>query len=610
MKSLLIFAVVLFSLQLSSAALTVTRYVGLAANTWLVSDHNSTVIIDAGFNDVDASGIAALANSMNKTVTSIFITHPHPDHFGGLPYLHVAFPGVPAYVANTMIAQATVGAAILFSGSANFTVMPLVNTSTIPGLSVDLMVNADFKPAESDVTSIVYEPSQQIVFTGDLVYNRQFLFLGGTVNADKLNNWIDILDQFDSTYSGWTMYPGHGEATPNITQVIREDRKYLIDWMHNLCDVANITVELKGRMMAAYPTWGNSLLLDFSIANPEWMVYKQSKCLQVTVYNGTASNAFLVHDPTGIVIIDSGFSDMDGEAIYNKSLQIGKTVYAIYLTHPHPDHFGGLWSLHQRLPAVPIYVASAEIAGFTKLVAMNSPVNPLIASLNFTLVPIINGTKQLNVLPGGVSLSVFSDIPPHESDVSSFVASTTNFIGFIGDTIYNRAHMFLGPTVNATKVAVWKNLLMGIKSSLADMTIYPGHGAAPIVDVPTVIQENIDYLDFFMASLCNGTQPVNLTVTLVATLTARYPTWTGANVIAFAITNPEWTAYQLATCPGAAPGTTIVATNNNGTSNSTAIRTTVRTSTPAGTTKAPNSMASVISIASAVSVLLFFMLIL
>ena len=70
--------------------------------------------------------------------------------------------------------------------------------------------------------------------------------------------------------------------------------------------------------------------------------------------NPGSVNAYWVEGPDGIVIVDAGRNVTGGQRIADEVSRKGRRVAAILLTHPHPDHVGGVGVLHEKFPDTPI----------------------------------------------------------------------------------------------------------------------------------------------------------------------------------------------------------------------------------------------------------------
>lgn len=81
--------------------------------------------------------------------------------------------------------------------------------------------------------------------------------------------------------------------------------------------------------------------------------------------NPGSVNIFWLPTPRGLVVIDSGRNVTGGRRAVEDIERTGQPVAAILITHSHPDHVGGLGSLHDAYPQAPIY-ASEATAGYMR----------------------------------------------------------------------------------------------------------------------------------------------------------------------------------------------------------------------------------------------------
>ena len=72
---------------------------------------------------------------------------------------------------------------------------------------------------------------------------------------------------------------------------------------------------------------------------------------------GLFVNSYLVEAEAGVVAVDTSLLVSDIEALRARMRALKKPLLAIMVTHPHPDHFNGVFGLVQD-GEVPVYAAA------------------------------------------------------------------------------------------------------------------------------------------------------------------------------------------------------------------------------------------------------------
>jgi glyoxylase-like metal-dependent hydrolase (beta-lactamase superfamily II) len=188
-------------------------------NSWIVESANGVVIIDTQQLLSEAKNLLREVNKIDKPILGIIITHPHPDHIGGTAVLLKGIANVPIYSTQSVynIMKTDTGGKIelakKFHGNdyADQIVLPnrIVNSGenvTIDGITWNF---EDLGPGEAGDMTLIYLPSQKILFTGDVVNNRMIPFLA----EGRTSDWIKQIEYIKQNYSdAKVLFPGHGES--------------------------------------------------------------------------------------------------------------------------------------------------------------------------------------------------------------------------------------------------------------------------------------------------------------------------------------------------------------------------------------------------------------
>lgn len=244
---------------------------GIAVNSTLIYGDKDAILIDAQFRLSDAHRLVAAILESKKNLTTVYVTHPHPDHYFGLVVIRQAFPNAK-FVALPKVVD---GIKASWEGRVkawkpqygdNIPSHPIIpdalegNTLTLEGETLQV-----FGPLQGDSAgdnSFVWIPSLRAIVGGDTLFSGAHFVYAPMSSAQK-KDWLATIDQIEAL-KPQIVIPGHQVAgAPNDASVLSFMKKYMRD--SDAAQASSKTAdEFKSKMKALYPNLGIDGLLDIS----------------------------------------------------------------------------------------------------------------------------------------------------------------------------------------------------------------------------------------------------------------------------------------------------------------------------------------------------------
>lgn len=244
---------------------------GIAVNSTLVYGDKDAILIDAQFRLSDAHRLVALILESKKNLTTVYVTHPHPDHYFGLVVIRQAFPNAK-FVALPKVVD---GIKASWEGRVkawkpqygdNIPSNPIVpdalegNTLMLEGETLQI-----FGPLQGDSAgdnSYVWIPSLKAVVGGDTLFSGAH-FVYAPMSATQKKDWAGTVDQI-AALKPEIVVPGHQIAgAPNDASVLTFMKKYMQD--SDAAQASSKTAdEFRSKMKSLYPGLGIDGLLNIS----------------------------------------------------------------------------------------------------------------------------------------------------------------------------------------------------------------------------------------------------------------------------------------------------------------------------------------------------------
>ena len=223
--------------------------------------------------------------------------------------------------------------------------------------------------------------------------------------------------------------------------------------------------------------------------------------------------AHVIEGPTGLVLVDGGWTPEAGQDIRALLTSLGKPVQAVLLSHFHPDHWAGLAAA--GLPEVlagPTTAALVQKAGPAMAAAQKQP----------TTVP-----RVAIQPPGPLRLAGVDLLVSYVADTEAPEIMTVEIPGaatiIVQDIFYNRVHAYVSRQLDA-----WIAALKGLESR-GPTTFLVGHGEpATAREIPRLIA----YLETIRPLVATGT-PNQAAV--VAEMVRLFPDFAAPDLLALSL---------------------------------------------------------------------------
>jgi len=237
-----------------------------------VTGEKDAILIDADFTLADAHRTAAAILDSKKNLTTVYVTHWHPDHYFGLVVLKqvfpkaklVALPETVAEIKKTAKAKVQQWQPMYGDGITSKPVIPAPlsgKTLTLEGETLEIHGGAQ---GDSPNNSYVWIPSAKTVVAGDIVYHGVHPWTAET-NAAQRAAWLKTLDEL-SALGATTVVAGHKDPkTKDDAAGIEQTRAYLKAFDEAL-SASKTADELEAKMKAKYPDLQMDIIAHFGAA--------------------------------------------------------------------------------------------------------------------------------------------------------------------------------------------------------------------------------------------------------------------------------------------------------------------------------------------------------
>lgn len=268
--------------------------------------------------------------------------------------------------------------------------------------------------------------------------------------------------------------------------------------------------------------------------------------LQRFVHPYFNANAWLLMNDKQALLIDTASNgNEDGARVADFIARSGRDLFAVVLSHGHPDIFFGIKALRARYPQARVFVSKAEIGDDIVGMARTMEQFGMLPSPDLSA-SVMDYRALLEVmppegisLPGSPTISLKPWVTPGPSEFTRLTCLWMESLQtlFASDLAYNHVHAWAGMGVDRAALTNWLSYLDGVIAAHPGPAIRVITGHGPITDGNVLLAQRA-YLSDLLRLLDSGARGE----AIESEMKKRYPGHAGENFqLHMTATNPAWT---------------------------------------------------------------------
>lgn len=245
---------------------------GFGVSSTIVYGAKEALLVDSQFTLSNAHRLVADIIETGRTLTTVFITHLHPDHFLGLSVIKQAFPHarVVAYQQAAEDVRQAYDFKIAYWGNQVLKENGAKEKFDVETLN-DAVLMLEGHRLEilgllrGDCLNIapIWIPSIKTLIASDLVFSNAHVWMADARDRNMFNDWFKTLDYLESL-GAEVVVPGHGPQNDRLhPSAIGFTRQYMQTFLQIYARV-NDSNELIREMDRIYPGLPVRICLEYS----------------------------------------------------------------------------------------------------------------------------------------------------------------------------------------------------------------------------------------------------------------------------------------------------------------------------------------------------------
>ncbi len=250
----------------------------LKVNAFIIETAKELVIVDTTLTSSDSKALKQQADSLDKPIAGIILTHGHPDHVAGTYNLApkgdipiFALSSVKKLMEETEEAKHKQWAAVFGSEWIPKWVYPnqlVKDGDTVKIAGLNFNVQDIGSGGDCDANSLwLLEDDNKAAFIGDFIYSKNHTYM----NDGSILRWIANLEKYAPVLKDFkTYYVGHGASCDFAS--ISKQKQYFLNYCNNVLKATDGTgifneesrKTFEQTMLTIYPDYGCQFMVALS----------------------------------------------------------------------------------------------------------------------------------------------------------------------------------------------------------------------------------------------------------------------------------------------------------------------------------------------------------